>query len=169
MPHIHAEDGQYDYTASGYIVHNDKVLLVRHKKLPIWTPPSGHIELYQTPIDGLYTEIQEEAGISKDQLTLIETHTETKKFKRETSTGQQSYYIPIPFDIDEHQYGDMPHKHIDFGYILTSATDIVTPEVGESQEYRWFSNEELARFTETTQTIIDRCHYALLYVKENIQ
>lgn len=169
MPHIHAEDGQYDYTASGYIVNNDRILLIRHKKLPIWTPPSGHIELHQTPIDGMYMEIEEEAGIPKEALTLIETHTETKGFNRKTSTGAESRHIPIPFDIDEHGFGDLPHKHIDFGYILTSTTDTVTPGEDESQEYKWFTDEELASFTETTPTIIDRCRYVLSYVKENVR
>jgi ADP-ribose pyrophosphatase YjhB (NUDIX family) len=164
MPHIHVEDGQYDFTVSGYIVNQNKCLLIRHKKLPIWGPPSGHIELHQNPIDALYMEIREEAGIHKEDLSLLETYTESKDFRRRTSTGKDSTYIPIPFDIDEHTYGELPHNHVDFGYILTSMTDTVKPDVGESQEYKWFSDAELDTFTETTPTIIDRCKYALAYV-----
>lgn len=168
MPHIHAEDGQYDYTASGYIVNQDRILLIRHKKLPIWTPPSGHIELHQTPIDGLYMEIEEEAGITKDHLTLIETHTETAGFRRQTSAGLEGKRVPMPFDLDEHQFGTEPHMHVDFGYILTSDTDIVQPGEGESQEYKWFTDEELANFNNSIATIIDRARFALAYVKEHI-
>lgn len=164
MPHIHVEDGQYDFTVSGYIVNKDRTLLIRHKKLPIWGPPSGHIELHQNPIDALYMEIREEAGIQKEDLFLVETHTESKGFKRRTSSGKASTYIPIPFDIDEHAYGELPHNHVDFGYILTSTTDAVKPEEGESQEYRWFTDDDLVNFTETTPTIIDRCRYAISYV-----
>jgi 8-oxo-dGTP pyrophosphatase MutT (NUDIX family) len=164
VPHIHDEDGQYDFTVSGYIVHDNRTLLIRHKKLPIWGPASGHIELHQNPIEALYMEIREEAGIQREDLELIETHAESKSFRRETSIGKASQYIPIPFDIDEHQYGDLPHNHVDFGYILTSTTDVVIPEQGESQEYKWFSADELADFTETNSTIIDRCLYALAYI-----
>lgn len=164
MPHIHIEDGQYDFTVSGYVVHDNKTLLIRHKKLPIWGPPSGHIELHQNPIDALYMEIREEAGIQAEDLTLIETHTETNNFRRHTSSGKPSVRIPVPFDVDEHTYGELPHNHVDFGYILTSSTDVVIPEEGESQEYKWFTDEELTTFTETNTTIIDRCRYALSYV-----
>lgn len=167
MPHIHDKDGQYDFTVSGYVVHDDKTLLIRHKKLPIWGPPSGHIELHQNPIHALYMEISEEAGIPEENLKLIETHTESNDFRRNTSVGKASVRIPVPFDIDEHTYGDLPHNHVDFGYILTSTTDEVKPEDGESQEYKWFTDEELANFTETNTTIIDRCRYAIAYVKEH--
>jgi len=164
MPHIHTEDNQYDYTASGHIVNQGRVLLIRHKKLPIWTPPSGHIELHQTPTDALFMEIEEEAGISSDSLTLIETHAESKEFRRKTSADKESHRVAIPFDIDSHQYGDLPHYHIDFGYILTSTTDRVNPGKDESQEYKWFTAEELDGFTETTPIILDRCKYAISYV-----
>lgn len=167
MPHIHTDDGQYDYTASGYIVHNDTILLIKHKKLPIWTPPSGHIELHQNPIQAMYMEIEEEAGISESDLTLIETHNESRDFRRVTSVGKPSNRIPIPFDLDEHHYGDLDHGHIDFGYILTSTTDVVKPGPGESQEYKWFTADELETFQDTNTTIIDRCLYALKYVKEH--
>ena len=45
MAHIHTESGQFDYTVSGYLVHNNKTLLIKHKYLPIWTSPAGHIEV----------------------------------------------------------------------------------------------------------------------------
>lgn len=167
MPHIHTDDGQYDYTASGYIVHDDKILLIRHKKLPIWAPPSGHVELHQNPVDALYMEIREEAGIHKKDLTLLDPHTETAGFKRVSSTGKESRRIPIPFDIDEHHFGELDHMHIDFGYILTSSTNIVKPEPDESQEYKWFTSKELDSLTESPATIIERCKYALKYVREN--
>jgi len=40
MAHIHAE---IDFVVSGFITHEDKVLLVNHKKLNLWLPPGGHI------------------------------------------------------------------------------------------------------------------------------
>jgi ADP-ribose pyrophosphatase YjhB (NUDIX family) len=167
VPHIHTEAGQYDYATSGYIVNSGRVLLIRHKKLPMWTPPSGHIELHQNPIDALYMEIREEAGIQKEHLTLVETHTETKSFRRHTSAGLQGKRIPVPFDIDEHQFGTESHMHVDFGYILVSTTDAVQPEEGESQEFKWFTDDELANFSETISTVIDRSRYALSYVREH--
>ena len=56
MGHIHS-DSEYDYTASGLIVHDSKVLLLLHHKMQLWLPPAGHIELNEHPIEALYREM----------------------------------------------------------------------------------------------------------------
>ncbi len=158
MPHIHTGDGQFDFTVSGYLVFKDKTLLIKHKYLPIWTPPAGHIELNQTPIDALFMEIWEESGISKEHLTLIETTTDTKNFARGKATR-----LPLPFDLEYHTILD-GHQHINLAYILKTDTDQVNPGSGESKDYKWFTTEELDTFTETNESILSSARYALEYV-----
>ncbi|HEU0266772.1 MAG TPA: NUDIX domain-containing protein [Candidatus Saccharimonadaceae bacterium] len=160
MPHIHTADGQFDFTVSGYLVYKNKTLLIRHKYLPIWTPPAGHIELDQTPVDALYAEIKEEAGIDRNHLTLIETHQETNRFARGEATR-----LPVPFDVEYHQITDK-HRHINLAYILTSDTNNVEPGPGESNTFKWFSADELRNFDETNASIISSALYALEYIAE---
>lgn len=125
MGHIHGND-QYDFTVSGVIIHKDKVLMVLHHKLQLWLSPGGHIELNETPLQALYREIEEETGLTKDQLTLITPYTDNLLFTRDEGRNSTE---PIPFDIDIHPLGDEGHRHIDFGYILRSDTDEVRLEV----------------------------------------
>lgn len=161
MPHIHTEKGRFDFTVSGYLVHDQKTLLIKHKYLPIWTPPAGHIELDQTPLDALYAEISEEAGIKKSDLTLIETTPYPANRKRGVANE-----LPLPFDMEFHAITD-DHRHINLAYILTSTTNGVDPGPGESNTFKWFSDDELVKFTETNASIISSARYALHYVQEH--
>ena len=52
-----------DLVVAGYIYHNDKVLLVHHKKLDLWLPVGGHIDANETPDDALHREVKEETGM----------------------------------------------------------------------------------------------------------
>lgn len=162
MPHLHTQPGQYDYTVSGYLVHDNKTLLIKHKYLPIWTAPAGHVELNATPIEALFKEIHEEAGIQQADLELIETTPTTKTMER----GKDNYYLPVPFDMEYHSI-DTDHSHINMAYILKSATNHVEPKVGESNTFKWFTIEELAAFGETRPAIINQAIYAINYVGKN--
>ncbi len=148
MPHIHTGNGEYDFTVSGYVVHDNKTLLIKHKTLPVWTPPAGHIEVHQTPIDALYAEIEEEAGITRDHLTLIETC----PYPSSTKRGSGTVELPLPFDFETHPI-NTTHRHINLAYVLMSDTDKVTPGPGESMTYRWFTSSELREFTETNESL----------------
>lgn len=161
MGHIHSNE-QFDFTVSGYLVHDGKTLLIKHKKLPMWTPPSGHIELNETPIEALYKEIYEEAGIDASHLTLIEPHLETKSLER----GPRSTYLPLPFDTEWHYVGEDGHRHIDFAYMLVSDTAEVKPAEGESQTFAWYTADELATLDIAPASILRLGAYAINYIQE---
>lgn len=161
MPHIHTLEGQFDFTVSGYLVHNSRILLIKHKYLPLWTPPAGHVELNQTPLDALYAEIAEEAGIESSRLQLIETTPYPGSRQRsDIASG-----LPLPFDMEYHTISET-HRHINMAYMLLSNTDTVAPEAGESNTFKWFSAEELHDFKDTNESIISSALYALQYVEE---
>ena len=162
MAHIHTQSGQFDYTVAGYVVHDDKALLIKHKYLPIWTAPAGHVELDASPIQALYKEVNEESGIYQSDLTLIETDTRTRDWQR----GEQATYIPLPFDMEYHDIAD-GHRHIVMNYILASDTDKAQPAAGESQIYKWFTVKELEEFHETRPSIVQSAIYAIKYIQEN--
>lgn len=155
MPHIHK---LFDYTVSGLIVHDGKVLVLKHKRYSdFWFLPGGHIELNETPIEALYREINEEVGIGNKDLRLVEV-------KPILPTADRSTSIPIPFDINIHPT-DGVHKHIDLCYVLHSATDIVKPGAGESQVWSWLNEFEIDDFDaippDTKVRILAGLHFAL--------
>ena len=159
MPHIHTGDGEFDFTVAGYIVYQDKTLLIKHKYLPIWTAPAGHIEVNQTPIEALYTEIREEAGIAEEHLTLLQTQPRPASFTRNPEATE----LPLPFDLEYHPIIDN-HRHINLSYVLISDTNHVEPQAGESHTFKWFSTDELHRFTETNESVRSAALYAIEYV-----
>jgi ADP-ribose pyrophosphatase YjhB (NUDIX family) len=162
MPHIHTNDGEFDLTVSGYLVHDDKTLLIKHKKLPIWTPPSGHVDLNQSPVDALYMEIREEAGVHESDLELVETHQRPNTFV----TSDDAVAIPLPFDLKHHPVTD-GHRHINMSYALKSLTNHVEPGPGESNTFKWFTVDELRAFGETNSSIISSAIYAIERVRES--
>lgn len=51
------------FTATGYIVINESILLHWHSKVGAFLPPGGHIELNEDPVAALHREIAEETGL----------------------------------------------------------------------------------------------------------
>lgn len=51
------------YTAAAWMLHEEKVLLIHHKKLGIWLAPGGHVEEGEMPHQTAEREFYEETGI----------------------------------------------------------------------------------------------------------
>ncbi len=58
------------YTAGGMLIHEGKVLLVKHKKLRIWLNPGGHIDEGELPHEAAEREFFEETGIRVEAFDL---------------------------------------------------------------------------------------------------
>src|SRR5690606_18206665 len=97
---------------------------------------------------------------SDSHLTLIETQPYPKSFKR-----GESIALPLPFDLEHHTITDT-HRHINLAYIVKTDTNDVQPGPGESNTFRWFTAEELRKFTETNDSILSAALYALEYVSK---
>ncbi len=137
MAHVHE---LYDFTIGAFIVFEDKVLLMHHKKLSSWIQPGGHIELDEDPETTLWREIEEETGLSKEHLTIWQPEDRMPFFDE---TGEHKR-LPIPFDFNVHPYGPgAKHKHIDLCYVLHSDTDKIKQNADESSGLKWFSKEDL--------------------------
>lgn len=137
MPHVH---DLYDFTVSAFIVHDGKVLLLHHKKLNTWLQPGGHIELDEDPEQALFREIEEETGLTKTSLKIIEPQGRALPF----NLNSKHKRLPLPFDLNVHPFGDHPtHKHIDLCYLIKSSTDFINQNLVESNDLRWFSVDDL--------------------------
>lgn len=52
-----------DFTVATFVINNDKVLLLWHKKLQMWLPPGGHIDPNELPDEAAIREVLEETGL----------------------------------------------------------------------------------------------------------
>lgn len=137
MAHVH---DLYDFTVSAFIVHDQKVLLLNHKKLNTWLQPGGHIELNEDPETALWREIEEETGLTKSELTIIEL----QKNNLTAHTSPEHKRLPMPFDFNVHPFGaDTSHKHIDMSYLMNSNTDEIQQNIAESNDLRWFTKADI--------------------------
>ena len=127
MAHIHEK---IDFTASVYIVREGKVLLHKHKKLSIWLPPGGHIELDEDPSQAAMREVKEEVGIDVE---LVAPYV-----KR---SGSNADLLPPRF-VNRHRISPT-HEHIAFIFFAKAKSRDLHIPVHEHAECRWFKESEL--------------------------
>jgi 8-oxo-dGTP pyrophosphatase MutT (NUDIX family) len=128
MAHIHE---LIDFVVNAFIVRNDKVLLISHKKLNKWLPIGGHIELNEDPEEALFREVREECGLD---IKIIGEKPEIK------SEGSKFLYSPLFLDI--HKISET-HRHVGLNYFAEANSDKVVLNKEEHNAIRWFNNEEL--------------------------
>ena len=131
MAHIHEK---IDFTLSIFIVQKDRVLLHVHKKLGIWLPPGGHIELDEDPNQAALREAQEETGLD---IELVDDAPEN------FHNVFESQELIRPRFLQKHFYDvSHAHQHIDLVYFARVKGGEVRPEEGAG-DIRWFSKQEI--------------------------
>lgn len=125
----------YKYFASGYLVKDNKVLLVHHKKFNKWTPPGGHLEENETPDQALIREWKEELNLDIDIIPA---------YKSAFTGDANATPVPMPFHIDLEREGfDVPHIGFFFYVKLKDDTQIMDVLKSELHDAQWFSKEDL--------------------------
>jgi ADP-ribose pyrophosphatase YjhB (NUDIX family) len=119
-----------DLVVTGFIFHEDKMLLIHHKKLNLWLPVGGHIEPNEVPDDALKREIMEETNLEVDIPQVIHLPL-VHDAKRNCAT---------PFHVNVHSVGD--HEHCGFDYICITSNPKALKLNNETQAFRWLTREE---------------------------
>jgi 8-oxo-dGTP diphosphatase len=124
-------DARLELVVAGCVVKKDKVLLVWHKKHNEWLPPGGHIEQNESPNDAVLREVMEETGLD---VGFVDRSIGRMNVERKLVT---------PFFADIHNAGD--HDHCCFYYLLKlmKGNQVVTLNLTEAEQFRWFSTAEL--------------------------
>jgi len=138
-------------TASAFLIRENKVLLVKHKKLQKWLSPGGHIDENELPHMAAQREFLEETGL-----------------KIQIYSSRETLFHPIPIAINEHWVCEENYnrrllalknkqpfiptekwrkgceKHLNFSYLAKLVgPSIIKPGEGESTEVTWFSMKDL--------------------------
>jgi len=127
------------FTASGYIVHEGRTLLLWHKKLSMWLPPGGHCEPNEDPAQAACREAEEESGLAVeviapgDLLVLTEPGTPTVVPPPAVILVQDIVMASQPF-----------HQHIDSIYFTRPVAATVDFEAPiPAGPHRWVTAGEL--------------------------
>ncbi len=121
-----------DFTVAVFVVREDRVLLVHHRKLNKWLPIGGHIEIGENPEEAALRETREESG--------LEVELVGEKPPREFP-GTQLLTAPTYLDVHDIS-GD--HRHIGLIYFARSAEGEIRLAEAEHHDIRWFTAEEFA-------------------------
>jgi 8-oxo-dGTP pyrophosphatase MutT (NUDIX family) len=127
-----------DFVATGFLVREGKVLLVKHRKLGLWLPIGGHIEEGETPEQALRREALEEAGLELDVLPgpCIECGDENVSM----------LLMPHHMQMELIKHSKEPvHEHIDLIFFCRAKPGKEKLNQEEALEIGWFSQKDLEK------------------------
>lgn len=125
-----------DFTASGLVVDDGRVLLVRHRTLGGWVQPGGHVEPRETPDEAAVREVFEETGVG------MRIHDDFLP----AADGPDAEDLPGPFRVNLHEVRE-GHWHVDFAY-LGLVEDVGEPTDEDAHDgQRWFGRRALAELS----------------------
>jgi ADP-ribose pyrophosphatase YjhB (NUDIX family) len=142
------------FTATVYIIEQQRTLLILHRKLNKWLPPGGHLDPNETPPEGARREAREETGVEIEFITQ-----ENIWIDRWNAKSFERPYLCLIEEIPSFN-GAPAHQHIDFIYLAKPVGGIEAQNIREVAGMRWFTMEEIEAlkpdeeiFAETQETL----------------
>lgn len=121
------------FTATAYVLQQDKVLLHYHHKLQHWLPFGGHIEKNETPVEAVIREVKEESGLDIE-LILQENVVVEEVIAQTLPRPYLSLIENVP------QFNDVPaHQHMDLIYLARP----VGGTLFDDPEIRWLTLNQI--------------------------
>jgi 8-oxo-dGTP pyrophosphatase MutT (NUDIX family) len=128
VAHIHEK---IDFTVCVFVVRDQKVLLIHHRKLDKWLPLGGHVELDEDPEQAALREAKEESGLDVELIG-----------ERPPTSGNGTRALIPPRFLDIHRITDT-HEHIGMIYWARPKSGNTTLAAEEHHDIRWCSASEL--------------------------
>jgi 8-oxo-dGTP pyrophosphatase MutT (NUDIX family) len=143
-------------TAGGFLVHQNRILLVKHKKLGIWLAPGGHLENDEQPHQTAEREVFEETNIHVEAVSAVPL-----------TQSDHSQYLPVPLAVNLHWISQenyqarinspdptQPHstplwpkgceQHLGYIYLVKPVGGLgIKHDPNESDGIDWFTPEQL--------------------------
>ncbi len=143
----------YKSLAAGYLVVNEKVLLVHHDKMDKWTPPGGHMEPDETPDQTVVREFKEETKLDVEVIPVTPPV---------FAGNKNAIVIPLPFHMDLEAVDEFDVPHIGHFYFvkLLDPTQQIEHQEAELRGVGWFSKDELKEL-QTFEQVRALANYAL--------
>ncbi|MCY0876324.1 MAG: NUDIX hydrolase [Firmicutes bacterium] len=118
-----------DFVATALVVHEQRVVLLHHRKLGRWLPPGGHIDAPELPDAAAIREVREESGLDVELLA-----------DYEPAGFDHALARPAGIQLEDIEPG---HQHIDLIYFARPVGSTELSGNDESLDIRWFTIEEM--------------------------
>ena len=136
---------QLKTTATAFIFHENKLLLVKHRKMNQWIHVGGHAEADETLDEALEREVKEEVNLD------IKFLEEYKHYENVPSEGGFKE-LPKPFYI--HAVNVKDHRKMSFDFICVAENiDNLKIQDEELDGHKWFTKEEIQNSPELWEPI----------------
>lgn len=165
---------QFCNTASGVLIVNKRVLLLKHKKIGTWLTPGGHVEKDEFLHEAAEREFFEETGLRVKTI-----NHPSSQFNFSEEAGNNPFH-PVPISINLHwisrknyqnrlagkktkekQWPKGCEQHLNFQYLLAGDVDLSTLKKNkESEKLAWFTLEEIKNIA--TQEIFEQVRAELV-------
>lgn len=137
------------FTAGAYILSEERVLLIYHRKLQKWLPPGGHVDLDELPSETAIREALEETGIEIELVS--DEHIWVERWNAKS--------FPRPFlclleEIPAH--GTQPeHQHIDYIYLARPTGGHEKINQTETAGLKWFTAGEAEALIDDEEIFVE--------------
>lgn len=162
MPNLQRYQAKLCLTVAGVLIHDQKALLVKHKKLGFWLAPGGHVQADELPHRASEREFWEETGI---KVTAIDAYPNLQSVDSE--------YLPNPFLTNLHWISEENYQarltstqptqrytkgkwkkgceqHYCFIYLMKSVGEVDFKQNEEETDgIGWFAEEEVEQLDTT--------------------
>lgn len=131
-------------TVTGFVFHENKLLLIHHKRDDRWFHVGGHAEENETPDEVLRREVKEEVNLEIEFLEEFK-HYEKLKAKGVFKELDGFKELPCPFYIHVKDQKDYRKISYDFVCIARNIKNLKIQEK-ELNDYKWVTRKELEEF-----------------------
>ena len=128
------------FTATGFVVHGNRILLHWHPKVRAWLPPGGHVEENEDPVQAVQREVCEETGIQ------VQVFPTGQDLGLDYPTQIQPPFTIMIEDIYDLEAGY--HQHIDMIYFCS----LVGPPTPLRAGWIWINRQHLVDRTPLENT-----------------
>lgn len=159
---------KFCYTVGGLLLHEGKVLLVKHKKLGFWLAPGGHVEEGELPHQAAEREFWEEAGIKVTAVNTVLSDEETEYLPHPILSNlhwisQENYESrkknPENYTVEK-KWSKGCEQHLCFIYLVKPVKSVEFKQnIEETDGIGWFTPEEVQEL-ETSEDIKKEVEYA---------